>query len=154
MDVKSRSRKSRKLALCNDLVGHRITPFGGTRARSHVSLRIPHVLHFLRHRGILRSRSRQGQNSSLPYQAGQSWHVPNPSCSTMKDRQWNPEVICIFALYAAPTTYADSYICYCRTRLTKLCMQAWNASWRLSSLTHTSYRLHSSSYSYSTCFLQ
>lgn len=45
-------------------------------------------------------------------------------CRITKDKQWNPEVICIFALYAAPTTYADSYICYCRTRLTKLCMQA------------------------------
>lgn len=89
-----------------------ILPFGGTRARSHVSLRRPHFLHS--HRHLLRSKL-VASLSSLA-----NSHATQPSCSIMKDRQWNSEVNCVFALYTAPLTYADSYMCNCSTRLTKL----------------------------------
>lgn len=89
-----------------------ILPFGGTKARSHVSLRRPHLLHS--HRHLLRSKL----VASLSNLANS--HATQPSCSIMKDRQWNSEVNCVFALYTAPSAYVDLYMCYCSTRLTKL----------------------------------
>lgn len=41
-------------------------------------------------------------------------------CRIMKDRQCDPEVICIRILYAAPLTYVNSYMYNYCSRLTRL----------------------------------
>lgn len=91
---------------------------------------------------MLRLRTGPGQHAWFPYRVGQNRHASYPSCSIKKDRQSISEVICIRVLYSAPSTYVDSYMYNCCTRLTKLSIQAWNASSRLSSLTESNYRFH------------
>lgn len=98
-----------------------------------------------------------GQNSSLPYRAWQIQHATQPTCSIMKDRQCNLEVIYIIVRYATPSMFVDSYLCNCSTRLTKLLVNTGVERFLEAVIGHyiqLSLRLRSSSPSYSTCFLQ